>query len=106
MFIFIFIFWLSYNFNFGNEFILQGLFLAAFMNLFLAIFNLIPIVPLDGSKILFSILPFDISRKLRYFMEKNYLYIFLIFLLVIFNTSFLSEYSFKIFQIIFNFFVN
>ena len=42
----------------GNEFIFQVLFMGGFLNLFLAIFNLLPIVPLDGSKILFALLPF------------------------------------------------
>jgi Zn-dependent protease len=48
-----------------NEFIFQALFMGGFLNLFLAIFNLIPVVPLDGSKILFSLLPLHLSQKVR-----------------------------------------
>lgn len=52
--------------------------IIVFMNLVLAIFNLIPIPPLDGSKILFSIL----SPKYRYI--ENFMERFGIFLLIFF----------------------
>jgi Zn-dependent protease len=35
------------------------------INLILAFFNLIPIPPLDGSKILFAILPVELAYRLR-----------------------------------------
>ena len=63
------------------------LFLAAqlvVMNLFLAFFNLVPIPPLDGSKILPRLLPFSLRMQyegFRRFMEQN---VFLAFGLVIF----------------------
>ncbi len=63
------------------------LFLAAqlvVMNLFLAFFNLVPIPPLDGSKILPRFLPFSLRMQyegFRRFMEQN---VFLAFGLVIF----------------------
>ena len=41
---------------------------AIFINLFLAIFNLVPIPPLDGSKILFNLFP-KLSLRIRPFME-------------------------------------
>jgi Zn-dependent protease len=63
-----------------------------------------PVVPLDGSKILFSLLPLHLSQKVRWFMEKYYLYIFLAFILIIFNTTFLSEFIYKIYSAIFNLF--
>lgn len=47
------------------------------LNIVLAIFNLMPFPPLDGSKILFGILGYK-SMKLERFMEK-YSFIFLIF---------------------------
>ena len=57
------------------------------MNLALAIFNLVPIPPLDGSKILFSFLPRSLS-SVMYFLEQ-YSFIFLIIIIVYFS-SFLS----------------
>ena len=53
-----------------------------FMNLVLTIFNLIPISPLDGSKILFSTLPFK-YRYIENFMERYgiiFLVIFIVFI--------------------------
>lgn len=44
------------------------------LNIFLALFNLVPIPPLDGSKILPRLLPYSLSMKyesLRSYMEQN-----------------------------------
>ncbi len=54
--------------------------IIVFMNLILAIFNIIPIPPLDGSKILFSIIPYK-YRYIENFMER-YGLLFLIFFIV------------------------
>ncbi len=45
-----------------------------FLNIFLALFNLVPIPPLDGSKILPKFLPFSLALKyegIRQYMERN-----------------------------------
>ena len=45
-----------------------------FLNIFLALFNLVPIPPLDGSKILPKFLPFSLAIKyegIRQYMERN-----------------------------------
>lgn len=58
------------------------------LNIFLALFNLVPIPPLDGSKILPKFLPFSLAYKyegFRRFMEQN---VALSFALVIFAFMF------------------
>jgi Zn-dependent protease len=46
--------------------------LIIYLNLVLAVFNLVPIPPLDGSKILFSVLPYHL-RHIQDFMEQYWL---------------------------------
>jgi len=48
------------------------------INLVLATFNLVPIPPLDGSKILFSILPYKM-QYIRDFLEQNGIFVLLFF---------------------------
>ncbi|HBD24648.1 MAG: hypothetical protein A2566_02900 [Candidatus Zambryskibacteria bacterium RIFOXYD1_FULL_40_13] len=65
------------------------------INLVLATFNLIPIPPLDGSKILFSFLPYHM-QNVRNFLERNgtlVLIFFIFFLLRFLWPVVLSEYS-------------
>lgn len=53
--------------------------IIVYANILLAVFNLIPIPPLDGSKVLFSLLP-DSTWKFRQTLERNGLIILLIFI--------------------------
>jgi len=53
--------------------------IVVFLNILLAIFNLIPIPPLDGSKVLFSLLPYRFNFILE-FMER-YAIVLIIFLI-------------------------
>ncbi len=62
--------------QFGDAFVYIAS-MIVFINLILAMFNLVPIPPLDGSKILFSLLPYSM-QNVRNFLEKNG-YIFIIF---------------------------
>lgn len=49
------------------------------INVFLAIFNLVPIPPLDGSKILFAILP-DSANNIKMFLEQWGMFLLLLFI--------------------------
>lgn len=50
------------------------------INIFLGIFNLVPIPPLDGSKVLFSFLPYK-WLNIQMFLEKYGFYILVVFIL-------------------------
>lgn len=54
------------------------------LNLVLALFNLIPIPPLDGSKILFSFLPSK-HREIENFLEKWGMFLLLFFIIFLWN---------------------
>lgn len=71
---------------------LVGLFV--YINIFLALFNLIPIPPLDGSKIVMDLLPSS-----RFFiMQTSFIGIFLALILAIFFLSPLAQYIFYLFS--------
>jgi len=64
---------------------LLGLFqIIVWINLLLAVFNLIPIPPLDGSHILFTFLPKG-WEKVKIFMERYSLILLLFFILFLFK---------------------
>ena len=67
------------------------------INILLMVFNMIPIPPLDGSKILFNILPYtQKTQEFRSRLERYGLFIFIFFLL------FLWDYIFPIVLLIYN----
>lgn len=55
----------------GNLLILQFLFLLLTINLILLLFNLIPVPPLDGSKLLFAVLSSPKYAQLRFKLESR-----------------------------------
>lgn len=65
----------------------QFLYIIVYANVLLLVFNLVPIPPLDGSKILYALLPSG-SEKIIYFLEKNSFIILLVFVLFFFNLIF------------------
>ena len=58
----------------------QILFVAVLINVLLAIFNLVPIPPLDGSKILFNLFP-QFALQMRGFLER-WGFVFLLFFII------------------------
>lgn len=75
-------------------------FIAALINLFLAFFNLIPIPPLDGSKILFNLFP-NFALKFRGIIEMYGPFLLIIF--VLFFSSFLAPLAFYTAQFLLGF---
>ncbi len=52
-----------------------------FLNVMLAVFNLVPIHPLDGSKILMALLPEDTAHEYELFMRRNGMFVLLALLI-------------------------
>ena len=78
------------NFDFfGKEIILTICFVIIFVNLFLAVLNLIPIPPLDGSKIISSLLPRNIRTSIynnvsRFVNINSFIFLIFVFILIFF----------------------
>ena len=56
-----------------NALVYQAMGIVVIMNIFLAVFNMIPIAPLDGSKILYACLGHN-QQHVRVWMEQNSLF--------------------------------
>ena len=61
---FLFLYGLLYRALYSVQFLLDMIWLTAYISLALAIFNIIPVSPLDGSKVLFALLPDAAYAKL------------------------------------------
>lgn len=53
--------------------------IIVYINILLAVFNLVPIPPLDGSKLLFAVLP-QSAKELKFFLSKYGYFILLFFI--------------------------
>ena len=96
------IFGLSLRFMaFGNSVYMQNLVqifaYIVLLNLLLAVFNLVPIPPLDGSKILFALLPYK-YQQLSFQMERYGLLLVLFFIFFLFR--YITPVIFWLFKII------
>jgi Zn-dependent protease len=63
----------------GNQGLMKLAFFGVSINIFLALFNLIPIPPLDGSHILSILLPRDLARLYHYLDPVGFVLILLLF---------------------------
>lgn len=95
-----FLLYFSHEMNFHPIAIDMFKYLVLF-NIVLGIFNLIPIPPLDGSKVLGSLLPDEIEMKFMRIEKYGYL-ILLALLITGIIPRFLGEYVFKISQLFIN----
>ena len=81
----------------GNPGIEMAITVIVYINIWLAIFNLIPIPPLDGSWILFSFLPASMKNVENFLRQYG---IVILVLLILFGGFFWSSITAYIFQLI------
>ena len=92
----------------AGEIVLDMIERTAYLSVALAIFNFIPIPPLDGSKVLFSLLPDDVYYKLMRYERYGMIILILILTTNVFDASIgrltfsLFEQLFKIAQAVYN----
>ena len=59
-----------------GSFVLETIYCVAYLSVGLGVFNLLPVPPLDGSKVLFSVLPDTGYRKLMYYERYGMILLF------------------------------
>ncbi len=79
----------GYWFNFANDSFAYIVSVVILANIGLAFFNLLPVPPLDGSKILFSILP-QKYRGIREMLEGNGFFLVFILVVILWKFDFIS----------------
>lgn len=70
--------------------LLQVLFFMVNINLLLAVFNLIPIPPLDGSKVLMSRLPYNLAKEYQKLESYGFILLLMLWFIPVGGTSLLS----------------
>lgn len=74
----------SMYFGFSNESFVYITSIIIFINIILGFFNLIPIPPLDGSKIALSLIPGD-TRKIEYFFDRYGIALLIFFVIFVWD---------------------
>ena len=77
-FIFMIVYYALYRFTSVSAIVLYVVYYTVIVNIGLGVFNLIPIPPLDGSKIFSKFLPYNVKA----WLDRNMQYIYLIFLIL------------------------
>ncbi len=73
--------WMSPETDFNGFTLLTGIVQIFYLNLALAFFNLIPIHPLDGGKVLYGLLPYPYSEKVdRFLTQYGFILLMLLFI--------------------------
>lgn len=85
--------------------IMAGLFQVLVINVVLAIFNLLPVYPLDGSKILLSFLPKDQAFEYEHFMNRYGIFVLIALIMPWNGVSPVSSLIWPIISFIVNFLV-
>lgn len=80
------ILYISLSKSAAGGYLLQMVYLTAYISLALAVFNILPIPPLDGSKVLFSFLKEETYRKLMHYERYG-----MILLLILVSTRVLGS---------------
>lgn len=92
-----------YRLQIANAFLINILFMFVYFNIILGIFNLLPIPPLDGSKIVYYLLPDNMARQ--YTQVERYGFFILIGIIMLGYLSGFSVLS-VIIQPVLNFFTS
>lgn len=94
------IFRLIHYYNFAPLLFVEVLMNLVLLNLVLAIFNLIPVPPLDGSHVLASLLPSNLAYKYERLQSFGFIIIFILMFLGFFNRVIfpLAEFLTKLFM--------
>ena len=81
-----------FTFYAGQPIFLEFIGLIVYINIFLALFNLIPFPPLDGSKVIMNLFP----KFWRYFEQIGFLGIFIALFFAFFFISPIAQFIFKV----------
>lgn len=85
------------HFGVGNPNLLSIMGIVVYVNLFLGVFNLMPVPPLDGSRILFALLG-DRFRTIEYKAEQYSIFFFLLF--IFFVWGYIAPFMLSLFQLL------
>lgn len=88
----------------GGSFIFNVLQTTIILNIFLLVFNLLPIAPLDGSKLIGAFIPYSYEAEYQEFLRVGpYILIGILFLQYILNINILGRILFPLFDYIYAF---